>query len=331
MHGVHNRLSSEAHVRLAAVLTAACLFVGCGRAAESSAPAPTEENSCTPGTYGVAAYDALVDVRVSGRVALTDARIAEWISTPVAAELARALVRSGQIEPRIDQASRAALQNDVWGLVERVSALDVTSVDTNTILAAGRTLVRRLAPARIDIPPVGGRLPGALSVLGPGFVERESEMPVLQHELVFGLRRFFRVAVRGTDDSERAMFSVLLALDERGIPFRTGIVGDLEVLRFEGDHLRSARLFELDRRRLRCEGADHALREVDHVTQVPGLGADRAIAAFDPPVALADLPCARCHIDANTMSLPRADFPLGRRQTPLLDQQRARARSLFLL
>lgn len=297
-----------------------CLLLGC--ASPASAPPPSE--SCSPGVYGVPELDALLEVRVDGRIALTDARTSEWLGSPVARALAHALDRAAGVDPsRLDVASRAVLQHDLWGLFERVSAIGVETEDSVAIFEGSGALVRRLAPPRTDVVPVAGALPAVLAVLGPGFVERESEMPVLSHERAFGLRRLFRVAVRGDNESERAMFSTVLALDEHGEAFRTDVVGDLEVLRFEGDRLVHARLFELDRRRLRCEGSAHALTEVDHVAQVPGLGADRPIAAFDSSVPLADLPCARCHDDAMAMSLPSARLAVGRRQAALLAQRRA--------
>lgn len=306
-----------------AVPALAMLLVACGTSPSAPSPPPAPSITCAPGVYAIAGLDGLLEVRTFGRIALTDARVAEWLGTPTATALAEALQRASDEDvAALDPASRAVLQSDVLGLVERVSAVGVSSRASEGIVEAGRRLALRLAPPYADVLPIAGELPPGLAMLGPGFVERESEMPVLSHELAFGLRRFFRVAVRGTGDSERAMFSFVLGHDAHGVPFRTGVVGDLEVLRFEGDRLVSARLFELDRRRLRCEGPAHALTEVESVVQVPGLGADRAIAAFDPPVLLSALPCTRCHDDAMAMSLPRADLPLGRRQRSLIAQRR---------
>jgi hypothetical protein len=177
-------------------------------------------------------------------------------------------------------------------------------------------LMRRLAvsPPRSSLPVL------ALLPDRDGWVDRESEHPSLSHERLFGLRRLFTVRVRTTPALERALYSTLVAIDPSGRPRATSVTGDLEVLRFDGDRLIGARLFELDRRLLRCDGARASLIEVDHAERVPGLGADGTLARFDPPSSLRELPCARCHEDSQAMSLPSLTLPVGPRHTALLEQ-----------
>lgn len=269
------------------------------------------EDACGAGIYGQATYDALAGDPSLFR---TDT---DWVETAEGRRLLRALRDAGQTEPTFPTASRIALQNDVWGLWQRVEAMPLASTRRRALLTAAERVVRRLAPDVLDAPPRA--LPPPLR---EGWRELESEMPTLQHERLFGLRRVFRIALR-TEGRERALFSQLVAIDRRGRLVRTEVFGDLEMLELAGDELVGARLFELDRRALRCGGP--ALVEATMAHRVPGLGANGFLATFEPPAMLQALPCRRCHDDGEMMSLPSPSLRVGARHGDLLEQARSQA------
>ena len=306
-----------ASVLAPALLAGGVLLGGCDEPRRDEPAPPAGGESCGPGVYGSPAHDALLEPTIEERPALNDPFVEAWIDTPIASALADRLERAARADPsRIPGPARIVLQNDVWGLWQRVTAVPRSSENRTRLAARAAALVHRLAFDGPDEPP--SAIPAPIAPVLAGYVERESELPSLQHERLFGLRRIFHVALRGTN--ERALFSSLVALDGRGRPRRTAIVGDLEMLAFEGERLVRARLFELDRRRLRCEGPSRALREVDRAAHVPGTGANGHLARFDPPVPLVDLPCVRCHDDAMEMSLPHRGWTVGARHRALLEQ-----------
>lgn len=282
-------------------------LAGCEPREEARPAAPR----CGPETYGQPAYDALAS---DPRFFRTDT---DWLEGPGGAQVLAKLRAAAMVEPALPVASRIALQNDVWGLWQRVDAAPVASVRKASVLEAAEALVRRLAPTLSDTPP--GALPPPL---GEGWRELESEMPVLNHERLFGFRRVFRVALR-RGARERAIFSQLLAIDARGRVVRTSVFGDLEMLELDGDALVGARLFELDRRALRCGGP--RLVEAATVAHVPGTGANGFLAELDPPAMLQALPCQRCHDDGEMMTLPSPTLPLGARHASLLELGRSRS------
>ncbi|MEZ4339280.1 MAG: hypothetical protein R3B82_21880 [Sandaracinaceae bacterium] len=274
--------------------------------------------ACTDGIWGEPAYDALD--------ALNDPALLEADEATLR-DAARRLRRAGDRDPRLEPPARVALQNDVWGVWQRARAQPVSSSAHHAVEAAAARLVRRLAPPRVP-PWEVGLPPPVAAALGPGWHEEESELPSLQHERLFGLRRVFHVARQGTD--RRALFSTLVAIDAEGQPRITPWVGDLEILRFSGGRLVEARVHELDRRTLRCHGPDRALRSVREVRHVPGTGAHGFLLEADPPASLDDLPCARCHEDDGLMSLPTPELTVGRRFQELLAPARAEGRTIAL-
>ena len=256
-------------------------------------------------------YDALVG--------LTDP-VDLLIGLPRGEQLASALRRAAAFRPadRLSSVARIALQNDAWGLWQRVRLAPASSPSAHALEQGAEALVRRLAPARVD--PWGGVLPPAVSAaLGPGWRERESSMPSLQHERMHGLRRVFHVVLAGDGDEQRALYSTLVALDQQMRPVVTNIPGELETLRFEGERLVEAHVHELDRRGLSTGGEAEALVELQAVSHIPATGANRFYVAFEEPVPLTDLPCARCHEDSSMMSLPTPDFAVGDRWRTLFD------------
>ena len=304
-------------VEVRITLALALLVVACGTDAEPptarterARPEPPAAPSCDAAspTWGVPEYDALEGlndpsvVRPGGRGRDT---------------LAARLSAAAAVQPPewLSPAARVTLQNDVWGVLQRARSAEVSSPELHAIAVAAGHLVRRLAPRSLERWSPG--FPSAVApVLEGGWQEHESELPSLQHERLFGFRRVFHVARRGED--ERALFSTLVAIDRDGAPVLTRYVGDLEMLRFEDGELVEARVFELDRRAVRCRGAASALREVDDVAQVPGIGAHSFLRTFDPPADLDTLPCARCHDNVFPMSLPSTELEVGGRFDVLL-------------
>lgn len=307
-----------------ALALASLILVGCDDDGDETGAtvSATAATACADGTWGLAPYDALLDVRTGGEPLLYATEPARWIDTPEALALASRLEAAARVEPSLPPRARVVLQNDVWGLWQRVHDLATSSPARDRLLRASAALARRLA---LDHPPGANGTPAVIARLLPaseGWRDVEAELPVFSHERLFGLRRLFHLRVR--ENEERALYSTLVALDAEGRPRPTDVVGDLEHLRFDGPELAGGRVHELDRRALRCDGPLASLREVDRVTRVPGLGADGFLATFEPPatldVARADIPCARCHEDAFAMSLPSDALEPGRRHRALLDQ-----------
>lgn len=319
------------------LILAGSFTAACDEPADPSGPSPVERPpSATPadGPWGVAAYDAVLAVRVGDRPLLHAIEPERWIDRAEAATLAVRLEEAAAVDPAgLSPRARVALQNDAWGLFQRVSALPSSSPTRARIADGAAALVRRLA---LDEPPASDGTPDVIGRLLPeeaGWRDVEAELPVFGHERLFGLRRLFTVRIRGGaagTETERALYSTLVAIDAEGRPRLTDVVGDLEVLRFDGEALVEAHLFELDRGRLRRDGPLGSILEVERAAHVPGLGADGFLATFDPPAALADLPCARCHDDAFAMTLPSDALEPGRRHRALLDQLAPRARALGL-
>ncbi len=305
----------------------ALLFLILGCEHESSAPtvlAPSAAPpACSAGIYGIEAYDALYEFEIAGRPALyvtsTDAIVEN--AGPLLEQIERALAAdpSSLVPP-----ARIVLQNDVWGLAQRVPA----SGELAPLARALASLVRRLAlPAALFHAEIG--VPGAaLQALAPsaGWREVGTEMPVLGHERAFGLRRIFHVLER---ENARALVSQLVGLDTDGRAHATEVVGDLEILfHTDTEPVAGARLFELDRRAVRCFGADRGLHETDRVSFVPGLGASSFFLELDPPEPIASLPCARCH-DGEVDSLPSAAIEPEPRLRSLVRQAGAHAAPIF--
>lgn len=213
------------------------------------------------------------------------------------------------------------LLNDLWAVRARLRALGASSADANALaLAEARVRSVILARAGTGAPWVCDGPPPAIALHLPpaeGWVEAESELPVLSHERAFGLRRLFRVFVRGT---ERALASQLVFVDAAGAAHLSCVAGEIEILDVGSEGARSARLFELERLR---RGEIGRLVEVTEVARVPGLGADRFLFEPPSPVPLAGLPCRSCHDDDVAMSLPRLDLRAGARLAPLLRQAAA--------
>jgi hypothetical protein len=299
-------VTGRARAAAALALVAGCT---CGDAAPPSAPAsvaaPVPERGCAGGTWGAPAFDALDALGADAHGALYETR-AEFVLTPAAAApLAAALERAAAADAdALSPYARVVLQNDAWGLLQRVEGVTADSPERERVRTAARRLVAELAlPPDViaalgdstDPPALAGALPDR-----DGWIERDSPMPSLQHERLFGLRRLFRVFER---DGARALASQLVAIDVLGSPHLTPIVGEVEVLDFAQPPARRATVLHLDRRALRCE-ATSGLAPVTHVAHVPGLGANGFLLALDAPVALSTFPCVRCHDDAEPMSLP---------------------------
>lgn len=289
------------------MLVGCVLLIACGeRASEPAVQVEVELRTD--------AFDALYELRLDGEpLMFVSAR--RWIEGEDADELAERLEAAGDADPStLPERARIVVQNDVWGVWARVRAFEASSAERERILRAAATLVRRLA-----IAPRGRRATFVQTVLpsSDGWRDLEPEIPVMSHERLFGLRRIFHVRESERPTLSRAIHSTLVAIDPEGRAYESDVVGDLEVLRFEGDELVEARLFELDREELR---ARQTLIEIDSAERVPSVGADDFLATFDPPAPLSTLPCARCHDDAQPMSLPSETLPLGRRNRALLDQ-----------
>lgn len=290
--------ASTMRVGLVMLLLLAC--AGCD-SDERARPGEARSSACAPGTWGAAELDALYP-------ALLEQDASVLLGSPSAGVMAERLeLAARSIPAALSPRARVALQNDAWGMVERVEASEESSANAAEIAGAGRALVRALAPSAEEVRELAGEaLPATARRVLPaaeGWRERGSEMPVLSHERLFRLRRIFRVLEK---PGGRALVSQLVALDRDGEPQLTDVIGEIEVLAIDPDgSQRGDRVLHLDRRGLRCEGAGASLEEVLELAHLPGDGADGLLVELSPPVAVRENPCARCHERGEApMSLP---------------------------
>ena len=208
--------------------------------------------------------------------------------------------------------SRVVLQNDVWGLKQRLEGVDQPSPHQLALIDAAGRLIDALAPDDNELATLtqARRLPAVLD----GYREFDSERVSLGHERLYGYRRLFRIFLKG--EADRALVSLLVVLDRDRKPHLTSIIGEIEMLSFKAAgrllsgaidwQLNRARVFHRPRARLSM--APPPLLETDDVPHVPDLGANGFLARFDwPQRSLESLPCRRCHEDPSMMSLPSSD------------------------
>ncbi len=258
------------------------------------------------GDAAALAWENLYKLRGStGEVLLFDRTITEALATDLA-RLAKALREAAAHRTQFDQTHKIILQNDVWGLFVRLESATESSHGRAELSEAAGDLVRDLsleAGSFRDFltPP----LPIKLLSEDAGWHEVASELPALNHELAYGSRRIFRLfrrvrLIRQRASNDLALASHLVALDRDGTARRSDVIGEVEILHFNDGELTSAEVYKLDR----LGNTGPTLQSLAQVVQIPGEGADSLIAEFDPPEAMTELPCLRCHHDGEAMSLP---------------------------
>lgn len=225
-------------------------------------------------------------------------------------------LRAIAASPPESERKRWILQNDCWGLVARLDRRGVSSDDRRRLRDAAMDVIRAVTPP--SLPQLANaELPAVVRDALPQMREAGSEMPVLNHENAFGLRRIFRF-VRSANGRERALFSQLVGFDQEGRLGLLPLVGEIEYLRFasgENPVMLEARVWDLDR-------STGELRETRHVTHVPDQGADGFFIQEPTPVSLDELPCVRCHDDDSMMTLPNSALAVDERWAAILDQAR---------
>jgi len=297
------------------------------RALDPPATTPTD---CAPGLWGVPALDSLWEVRgVGGGPLVWEVGAFEAsLTTATTATLLKAIQAATEADlGTLPPAARIVAQNDLWGLLQRLRG--TSAGGALELEAALEALILHLAPDEQsaaslfnqDMPPHAARL----LPTEDGWQEMDTEHAVLSHERAFGLRRLFRLFSRGKDG--HALMSQLVALDARGKPHLTSIVGEIEQLRMSDGRAAEAHVWELDRRALRCRGVDASLHEADRITHIPGRGATSFLLELDAPETVVSLPCLRCHDDPDPFSLPIPPVAnsLSERRTKLLAQASLRS------
>jgi len=273
-------------------------------AACKAPPPKVAEPRCGPEVYGVGPLDALMEPIAPFEGAPIFVRdVMAMDSTGALATLTgRLRAAHGADLSGLSDASRVALQNDVWGVLQRLQRAGVSSGQVLHAEAAAAALVRRLAlsPGTLRWTLSQGLPPGAPEQLA-GLKEHGSELVSLQHERLYGNRRMFRIFI---DGPRRALLSQLVAIDAQGEAYLTSVIGEVERLQLSGDAVAAAAVHHLDRRGLRC---GTGLKSVKEVLHIPAEGAHAFLAHFDSPQPLSDLPCTECHRSAMMMSLPDAN------------------------
>lgn len=281
------------------VLAALLLVLGACKAPPPQAP----EVRCGPDVYGVGPLDALMVPIAPFEGAPVFVRdVAAMDSTGALATLTGRLRAAHEAElGGLSPASRVVLQNDIWGVVQRLQRAGVSSSHVTQAQEAAVALVRRLAPppGTLGWTLAQGLPPGAPEPL-VGLKEHGSELVSLQHERLYGNRRMFRIFI---DGPRRALLSQLVAIDTNGEAYLTSVIGEVERLQLSGNAVVAAAVHHLDRRGLRC---GEGLKEMKDVLHIPAEGAHAFLAHFDTPQPLVDLPCTECHRSAMMMSLPDA-------------------------
>lgn len=240
------------------------------------------------------------------------------------ASLSDALAATLDALPTLDPKARLILHNDLWGVLARLGRATRSTPELARLRGAALTLLRALAPTpdaisqELTTPELARVLPAA-----EGWREVASELPALNHELAFGDRRLFRLFRRqlGDGGEELALAGHLLVIDRDGVVRRSSIIGEVELLSFRSGELVAAEVYEL----VRSGDRVGTLREAPEVAQIPGPGADSLIAEFDPPQALSELPCLRCHHDDSRMSLPNPALDPRLREAGVLARAQASA------
>lgn len=231
------------------------------------------------------------------------------------------------VGPSLPAISKALLQNDVWGLRQRLEAEPLDSSEKAALLDRARAVMRALAPSSAELLGLQRPDPERPKWL-ERFVEHDSEHGSLMHERLYGFRRLFRIYLDGRGG--RALVSRLVVLDQHDRPQLTEVIAEIELLVFQpapgsegrpGDpRLQKARVFErahvsFDR------PSGPPLVELHRVEQVPGPSANGTLAVFaeaDQPIER--LPCLRCHDDPEMMSLPVPLTEPGARHAKLLSR-----------
>lgn len=305
--------------RRAACLVVTWALVSCGREPPSPARGRAAHEAPARATDG--SIEAITAIVLEGQPALfaTSSDALRGVAASLRGAIDAASPRWAALSP----AEAIVWQNDLLGLAARARAAPVSDPALAALAESAEAAARSLAPrADAGAPYACEGAPPLVTALLPadqGWREQGTEMPVLSHERAFGLRRVFRVFVRG---DLRALASQLVVLDREGHAHTSCVAGEIELLEVGPEGAVSARVWELDRGAL-AGGPEHALAEIDRVAHVPGLGADRFFLEERTAIPLAELPCRRCHDDAVEMSLPRADLPTGPRIAALLAQLRA--------
>lgn len=310
---------------------AALCTIGCQRSpAESDAgEAPTTrhvpEKAEQHSTTAALAWRTLYELRgPKDEVLLFDRAITAALPVDLM-RLAGALGSLAPLTTQLDQNHKIILQNDVWGLLVRLDQANESSQGRAHLSEIAGAMVRDLALEEDTFQASPAPLV-ATNILSEeaGWYEVASELPALNHELAYGSRRLFRLfRRRGSDDL--ALASHLLALASNGATRRSDVIGEVEILHFDGDDLSSAEVYELDR--LNDRGP--TLHSLAQIVQIPGQGADSLLAEFDPPEAIAELPCLRCHHDGAAMSLPSPSLPPRWRDAGVLQRAQRSAGILW--
>ncbi len=286
--------------------------------------------SCDAPSYGSAALARVYAVTTSnGEPALLSADSEGVLAR--ASELTAALSRvparhASQVRPEV----AVVTQGDAWGAAARLRATGISSPESQALLAALDDFITRFAlpsGARfdsVDAPPIVEHVLASRD----GWRELDTEHVVLTHERLFGLRRVFRLFVRG-DHEARALASQLVALDDAGAAYLSRVAGEIELLELDEDGPARARVFHLDRAALAC--GELLLREETEVRRIPDLGADDFLLDLGAPQALTTMPCARCHEDRDAFSLPTHRTSVADRLSRLLSRAEEDRRAITLV
>lgn len=240
-----------------------------------------------------------------------------------------ALVNSGlvgEVIKQFDAAARAdatmlsrrgriVLQNDAWGLIQRLKRVETVSAEVRSLHDAARRLVQSLAlsdddlrrHSQVELPEDAPAAVRALSEYG-------SELASLQHERLYGYRRIFRIFQTGAN---RALMSQLVAIDTRGQPYLTRVVGEVEALAFDAGTVVAAEVHHLERH---DNYLNPTLEPIQIIEHVPADGAHAYLVELRPAVPLAALPCKQCHRSGFRMSLPEATPTPEKRWALLLNE-----------
>ncbi len=216
---------------------------------------------------------------------------------------------------QLSSRGRVVLQNDAWGLVQRLKRLEVVSDEVRSLDLAARRLVSKLGlPGRELAWDPRVKLPEDAPAVVEGLREYGSELQSLQHERLYGYRRIFRIF---QDGPHRVLMSQLVAIGTDGQPYLTTVIGEVEALALDGDTVLAAEVHHLERH---GNYLSPTLEPIETIEHVPADGAHAYLVELEPAVPLSDLPCKQCHRTAFRMSLPEATPTPAKRWQGLLKE-----------
>lgn len=248
----------------------------------------TKPHTCSKGLYGINEIDVLYLPSPEESILFqtssfgNQSKSLEYFAEQI--QVASEVPISG-----LSSESKIVLQNDFWGLYQRIELAAESTSTLERIQTAALGLVNKLALSPQNRLEANlHEAPDSIDI--KNMKEMTSMFHILRHENAYGLRKLFRIF---HSDQKKMMISHFVGIDKKGDPYFTPVIGEVEVLSVTDNGLKGHSLFHLDRRALRCN-ENQILKETTTVDRIPSIGANEYL--FEgPPTELRNNPCQECH------------------------------------